>query len=68
MRGEALPNGKLFFKSYKKWNNLSPEQRNEATAYFNTQLGEVKIAVRYQVDNLWRDVGILFVDARTIGM
>jgi hypothetical protein len=57
LRGEALPGGKLFFKSYKKWNSLTSDQRNKATAYFNMLSDGVKIAVRNQVDNLSREAG-----------
>jgi hypothetical protein len=52
LKGDALPNGKAFFKSYTKWNSLTDPQRNKAMAYFNSLSEPVRFAVKTQVNNL----------------
>jgi len=49
LKGVALPNGKAFYKSYTKWATLNGEQRNKATAYFQSLSDAVKVAVKVTV-------------------
>jgi len=49
LKGAALPNGKAFYKSYTKWATLNGEQRNKATAYFQSLFDAVKVAVNVTV-------------------
>lgn len=52
LKNDALPNNRPFYKSYTKWASLTRDQKNKATAYFNSLRTPVKIAVRTQVENL----------------
>ena len=55
LSGRALPNGKAFYRSYRKWNTLTNEQRNKATAYYNSLAPDVKSSLTILVNNLAND-------------
>ena len=57
LQGPALPGGKHFYKTYTKWVTLNSEQRNKATAYFNSLSDANKAAVIAQVHNLEEAAG-----------
>lgn len=57
LKGNALPNGKVFFQSYTKWNAMNASQRNKSTAFFNSLAEPVRFAVSTRANALADEAG-----------